>query len=252
MTFKAWDPQHPSTAYGQFVKDNKRGQAYALGVAYPSFGNDPGDANFSSMRVGLVEERESYRIFQRVIREHILEDIFEDWLFTALSFGRIGNLPLSKFEKFNQAQFVPREWDWLDPKADADALAIAEDRGWKSPSQIVARTGRDEEDVLAEIEATHDRRAALGLITQPRLNAGAEAVARTQQAANQVKPALATSLGVGGTQALVTFLQSISMPDNAMSEDAILTTLVDVFGMDSASAKKLAKKKPVSTPPIQA
>jgi lambda family phage portal protein len=246
MGFQQWDPQHPSTAYADFVKAHKREQSAALGVAYMTYAQDPGDASFSSARVGLVDEREGYKAIQQFIIEHICEDVFEDWLFTALAFGKLGNLPASKFDKFNQPHFIPRSWEWLDPKADAEANAIAEDRGWKSPAEIIGGTGGDEEEKLDQIEQTHERRAALGLVSKARLDAGAEAMAKQSQAENDEAAPLATALGVGGTQSLALFVQSISMPDSTLSEDQILVMLTKVFGMKDVDARRLAKKQ---TPP---
>ena len=248
MKFVQYDPSHPTTAFGEFLKDNKRGQAAAFGVAYMSYAQDPGDANFSSARIGLLDEREGFKMLQERIVDHVLVDIFEDWLFTALTFQTIGTLPAGKFDKFNGPNFVPHRWDWLDPRSDTEARAVAEDRGWISPAQIIAERGGDEEEVNAEIATTLDERLRLGLVRPERAAAIQTGRAFLASQAASAEPPLASKLGVGGTQALTTFIQQIALPENVMTEEAILTMLTEVFGMSAEAARKVAKRKPA--PPV--
>jgi capsid protein len=243
MQFQQWDPAHPTTAFGEFIKDNKRGQAAALGVSYPSFAQDPGDANFSSMRIGLVDEREGFRMVQRFLRQHIAERLFSEWLFAALSFQRLGKLPLAKIDKFNRPHFIGKSWEWLDPLADAQANAIAEDRGWTSAARIVGSSGADEEEVLEEIEMTAARREALGLVPQSRLAVSQQAKASQQSEKESKVQPLAASLQVGGTQALVMFLQEMGKPETTISEDAALVMLTRVFGLAEEDARKMVRKR---------
>ena len=154
VKFNSYDPQHPTTAFGQFVKDNLRGCASGLGISYVGLAKDLEGVNYSSIRAGVLSERDLWKDLQAWTIESILEDIFPEWLETSLRQGAIkdenGNmLPLSKFDKFNAAEWLPRTWPWVDPLKDVQAenfeintLKI------KTRTQAAAERGRDFEDVI--------------------------------------------------------------------------------------------------------
>src|SRR5262249_16634524 len=59
------DPNHPTTAYPDFTKSVIRGFSSGLGVSYNSLANDLEGVNFSSIRAGLLEEREEWKAVQQ-------------------------------------------------------------------------------------------------------------------------------------------------------------------------------------------
>jgi lambda family phage portal protein len=169
LRFSAWNPDHPTSQYGDFVRECLRGIAASLGTSYMTFANDAGDANYSSARVSMLEEREGYKMIQSFFIEHVCENIFEDWLYSSLALGAIGvaagsPLPISKFDKFNHPFFQGRRWQWVDPEKEAKGYGLALELGLTSPARVIAEQGADEEEVLDEIELTYDQRKRLGLL----------------------------------------------------------------------------------------
>ncbi len=160
--FKGWDPQHPNSQFGPFVKMMKQSMATGAGISYPTFTGDLEGVNFSSIRAGLMEDREEWKTFQVQFIEELGEPVFEAWLTAALTSGRVG-LPLSKFEKFNRPQFMGRRWPWVDPLKDAEANKLLIDERLISRTTVVADQGRDLEDVLKEIKAEDDMMKKLGV-----------------------------------------------------------------------------------------
>lgn len=155
VDFKAFDPQHPTTAFKDFVKAILRGIAAGLDVSYFTLANDLSDTNYSSARVGLLEDRSLYRSFQQFFIEHLCQPVFEAWLEMVLLTGKI-NLPFSKFDKFNAPKWQPRGWDWVDPLKDVKANIEAINARLKSRTQVVAEGGYDFEEIVEDIEKENE------------------------------------------------------------------------------------------------
>lgn len=151
------DPTHPNQAFSEFIKGALRGIAGGLGVNYNSLANDLESVNFSSMRAGRLEEVEEYKNIQSWLIESLHAPVFEAWLEMALLRGALksGNgatLPISKFDKFNAADWKPRRWPWVDPQKDMQASILAVEKGFKSRRAIIAEMGDDIETVFEEQE----------------------------------------------------------------------------------------------------
>ena len=168
VTFKTHDPQHPVTAFSDFVKSVLRGASSGLGVSYNSLANDLEGVNYSSIRAGLLEERSEWRAVQNWLVECLHEPLFEEWLSTALLAGalRMPNgsaLPAVKFDKFHAPEWKPRRWPWVDPLKDLQAKVMAIEKGLDSRSSTVAEQGGDIESLFADISADDALADAYGL-----------------------------------------------------------------------------------------
>jgi lambda family phage portal protein len=167
VDFKSWDSNHPNSGYGDFVKSSLRGIATSLGISYNTLASDLEGVNYSSIRAGLIEEREVWKAIQRYLIDHLCELVFEDWLTMQLVNGSLG-LPFEKIWKFNVPEFQGRRWAWVDPKKDMESAILAIRSGQTSLRKVVAESGGDIYDVLRSIKADNDLAASLG-VTLPEL-----------------------------------------------------------------------------------
>lgn len=156
-TLDTWDPTYPHDQFDVFCKATLRGIASGIGVAYNSLGNDLEGVNFSSIRSGVLEEREEWMVIQQWLIASALVPIYEDWLQWALLAGAIklpngSALPAGKVDKFRAHSWQARRWAWVDPMRDVQASVIAIQNHLASPQQIAAQQGRDVVDVLDDIE----------------------------------------------------------------------------------------------------
>lgn len=163
-----FDPAYPHDQFDAFCKATLRGIASGLGVAYPSLGNDLEGVNFSSIRSGVIEEREEWMVIQQWLIAAALTPIFEDWLSTALMGGLIrlpsgAALPAGKADKFRAHTWQGRRWMWVDPLKDVQSSVIAVANHIASPQQIAAQSGRDLVDVLDDIQRYHEMLRQRGL-----------------------------------------------------------------------------------------
>jgi len=167
-TFVQHDPQHPVTAYGDFVKACLRGIASGMGVSYNSLASDLEGVNYSSIRAGLLEEREEWKNIQTWFIETVVEPVFESWLKMALLSGALkmpngSALPAAKLEKFNAPDWKPRRWPWVDPLKDMQASVLAVEKGFQSRRHIISEAGDDIEDVFSDDAADKQLAADYGL-----------------------------------------------------------------------------------------
>ena len=157
--FRAFDPQHPNGQFGVFVKSCLRSVASGLGVSYNTLANDLEGVNYSSIRAGLLEEREEWKGVQRFVIEHVVEPIFREWLSYALLSDAL-DLPAAKLEKFESVEWKPRRWQWVDTLKDTRANVI---NGFKSRQGIISEAGGDIEDVLDKIAADNQLAESKGV-----------------------------------------------------------------------------------------
>lgn len=155
--FKPFDPDHPTTAFKDFIKAVLRGAASGLNVSYNSLANDLEGVNYSSIRAGMLDERDAWQDLQSFLIEHFLEPVFMDWLRLALLSGAI-NLPIEKYDKFANIRWQPRGWKWVDPQKDILASKEAIKAGLTTASKVAAEQGEDIEDVYNQLAVENKMR----------------------------------------------------------------------------------------------
>ena len=160
-TFLQWDPTWPQDD-DAFVKGIKRSIAAGLGVSYCSLASDLEGVNYSSIRQGELEQRDLYRVFQRLLVRKVCRRVHNDWLLMAFTSGAV-RLPISNIKKFRAARWQERGWQWVDPAKEISAQADAFHLGVKSLSQIAAETGQDLEEVFAQIQRDKELAAKYGI-----------------------------------------------------------------------------------------
>jgi len=162
VEFSQFDPKQPSANLEAFARHLMHGVASGLLVSYPSLGSDLSDVNFSSIRQGVLEERDCWRMMQQWMIDHFCEKIIEDWLLMALTTQSV-KLPLDKFDKFNAATWQPRGWQWVDPVKDVKASILSIEAGLKTRSQVVAEQGGDLRDIFEKLSEEKKLAKDLGL-----------------------------------------------------------------------------------------
>lgn len=166
--FRAYDSKYPDAMLSAFTKTYLRRIASGFNVAYNSFANDLEGVNFSSIRSGVIEERDNWMTRQAWFIEALLDRVYEEWLRAALLRSAItmpsgSPLPASRLEKFLAHQWQGRRWQWVDPLKDIEASITAIGNNLADPYAIAAQTGVDLEDVMEAISRANAAAAKLGL-----------------------------------------------------------------------------------------
>jgi lambda family phage portal protein len=162
--FKTFDPSHPTTAFAEFVKSTLRGVASGLGVSYNYLSGDLEGVSYSSIRAGVLDERDTWRDIQAWMIETLCERVYEKWLEFALLTKNIP-LPIEKFDKFNAGTWQPRGWAWVDPLKDMQASILAINAGLKTAQMVASEQGLDIEDVYLQLSQEAAMREKLGIKT---------------------------------------------------------------------------------------
>jgi lambda family phage portal protein len=167
MGFTAFDPQHPTAAFADFTKAVLRGAASGLNVAYNTLANDLEGVNFSSIRSGVLEEREQWRVLQGWVIEQFCVPVYRHWLASALLTQALP-LPAGKIDKFKSVIWQPRGWDWVDPLKDESANEKGLANGTKTRAEILAAKGKDLRETFEQLRYEQQLAAEYGInINQP-------------------------------------------------------------------------------------
>jgi lambda family phage portal protein len=192
VTFKAWDSTHPAVAFPFFMKSQIRLAGAGLDVSYESLANDREGVNYSSIRAGLLDERDTWRLEQDVAKETLCSVVFEKWLMNAWLAGvvKFDGLPSDYFE---YALFHGRGWPWVDPLKDMQAAVLSVENGYESQSQQMAESGNNFEETIDEIKYEQDYILAAGVKLGTDTKGIADTATDTEADAAGGKPADSTS-----------------------------------------------------------
>jgi lambda family phage portal protein len=164
--FTAFDPRYPHEQFAEFVKSMLQSISSSLGVSYSALSGDLEGVNYSSIRAGVLEEREVWKARQQWFIDGYCRPIFERWLRAALLMNAItlNGTPLAgDFDAYNHVVFQGRRWAWVDPLKDMNASIIGINNNITTVSAVIREQGRDPEEVFQERSKEKKRLAALGL-----------------------------------------------------------------------------------------
>jgi lambda family phage portal protein len=162
VNFQAFDPQHPTTQFGIFVKQILRSVAAGLNVSYASLSNDLESVNYSSIRQGALEERHYYKQEQQFLITHFLQPVFESWLLMAMTSGAV-NLPAQKFEKFANPHWQPRGFGNIDPLKETQSHVLGLQNGLITLQDVAAIHGRDVETLFEQLAQERKMAESMGI-----------------------------------------------------------------------------------------
>lgn len=150
--FETFDPSHPGQNYGPFVKAVLRAIASGLDVTYFSLASDLEGVNYSSARIGLLEERDVWRGLQNFQIEHFNRRVYIAWLKSAVMTGAL-DFTAREMMSVAEPLWQPRGWKWVDPAKEIGAKVMAINNGLETRTDAIAEQGGDFEDVIATLES---------------------------------------------------------------------------------------------------
>lgn len=170
------DPQHPNSAYKDFVKACLRGISSGLGVTYNSLANDLEGVNYSSLRQGALEERAVWMVLQDWMIESFCERVYQEWLGMSLTMQALlvmnKPLKLELIDKYEKVSWQARRWQWVDPQKELNAHQIAFNNKIRSPQSVIREMGNDPAEVLDEWQRWNEELKKRNLKMEPANMAG--------------------------------------------------------------------------------
>jgi lambda family phage portal protein len=162
MTAKPIDFNHPTQAFASFSKTAIRAISTGLLSSYPTLGNDLEGVNFSSIRAGMLDERDSWRVIQAWFIDDFLKPIFREWLRMAL-LTVLSDISLTPAQ-MRQFRWRARGWEWVDPVKDADAAILRLQNGFSTYEKELGNLGMDFEETMATRAKEQALIKSLGLV----------------------------------------------------------------------------------------
>lgn len=151
-----WSPNYPDANFDPFVRAALRDIAAAFGMSYESLSRDYSQSNYSSSRMGLLDDRDGWRVLQQWYIRAFRARLHKIWLETAVLSRAIAPISVADYVArpafFQAVTWKPRGWSWVDPTKEVAAYKEAEKAGYITKSDVIAQTGagRDIEDVIRE------------------------------------------------------------------------------------------------------
>jgi lambda family phage portal protein len=163
---ESFDPKYPHEMYAAFKKSNLRAVSTGWDISYATIANDLEDVNYSSIRAGVLDERDGYKKLQNWFIRSFIKKVRNRWIANAILNNSIkinGKNLFKSADEYLPARYQPRRWQWVDPAKDSKAAVEAINNKLKSRSQIIRESGDNPDDVFAEIAAENEKLAALGI-----------------------------------------------------------------------------------------
>lgn len=156
QTFVGWDPSYPHEQFPEFVKAMLRGISAGLGVSYHSLSGDLEGVNFSSIRAGMLEERDVWKTLQSWTVSQLHDRVFREWLPMALLTGKIRDvkgdpLRFADIAQMRRVSWQGRRWEWVDPEKDTKAGLRSVGGRIRSPQDLIRERGKEPTEVWQEI-----------------------------------------------------------------------------------------------------
>lgn len=161
-TFNSWDPQHPAGNYDPSMKRMMRAVSSGWGINYCSLGNDLSEVNFSSIRHGVGEDRDSFKGLQNWLIEWLCREVYLAFLPAAMLSNQI-RLPFARLEKYQADTWRPRRWDYINPSQDATAKDKEIAGGFGTESWALSEKGYDYEEYLEALQLEQELEEEYGI-----------------------------------------------------------------------------------------
>ena len=159
-------PADVGASYSDFLRNQFRAVAAAMGITYEMLTGDLTQVNYSSIRAGLLEFRRRCEAIQHsVIVHQLCRPIWKAWMTQAALEGKLA-LPnyADQSHSYQAVKWIPQGWQWVDPKKEFDAMLTAIRAGLMSRSEAISAFGYDAEDIDQEIAADNQRADELDLV----------------------------------------------------------------------------------------
>jgi lambda family phage portal protein len=146
--FTAFNPTQPSGLLDPFMRYMLRGVSAGVGVSYETLSKDYSQSNYSSSRLALLDDRDTWRQLQQWVIETLHQRVFEEWLKMAV-LANVLNLPgyETQPELYEDVRWLPRGWQWIDPSKEITAYKTAVRSGFMTVTDVVAQNGGDFEEM---------------------------------------------------------------------------------------------------------
>ena len=150
MMFNPINTKYPDGQYSQFIEPHMRAIASAVGISYASLTGDLSGVNFSSGRIGEKQMERRTKRLRRLLVSTTVRPMIKLILYQLVMDRKIKLLDAKRMER---AGVVFASSFSVDPQKKVGAEKTELDMGVKSRREIIEDSGRDADEVFADIES---------------------------------------------------------------------------------------------------
>ena len=160
------DMDSPTGEYEPFLRAQLRALASGIGCSYEVLSGDYSQSNYSSSRLALLQDRDTWRSIQQMMRDQFYQPVFDAWLEMAVLSGAL-NLPTyeTEPERYQHVRWVFRGYSYVDPQKEISAMKDAVRSGFKTLADCVAENGGDLDELLIARQAELAKLDEMNIIT---------------------------------------------------------------------------------------
>jgi lambda family phage portal protein len=149
-------PNRPNAGLDAFLRHMLREVAAGTGpgISYESLSKDYTQGNYSNSRMGMLDDRDSWKFIQQWWIRSFRRPLHGAWLQQAVLRRVLSTIAPSQYavdpSKFEAVLFKPRGWSWVDPTKEVAAYKEAIKAGFTTLTDVIAATasGLDIEDIV--------------------------------------------------------------------------------------------------------
>lgn len=160
--FKQFDPKQPTQNHDAFYKSILADIAAGLDLPYFSLSGDLSNVNYSSARIGQLEERDVWRSLHQFVASVFCRPVYHEWLRSAWANGML-DLTAGQFAEVMNPTFRGRGWKYTNPKDEAEADVMGLQNNLETLSDVLAEKGVDIVDHFETIRAERDLAKQYGI-----------------------------------------------------------------------------------------
>lgn len=143
------NPAGQGSSAADFVRLQQRLAGSGQGISYEASSRDMSQVNYSSARQGLLEDQKTYQIEQNYLIDHLLTEVYETFLISAV----LGGVITIKDFWDKKKEFIQHEWTapgmkWIDPMKEASANKVSLATNQTTLAEIAASSGQDWKEVV--------------------------------------------------------------------------------------------------------
>ncbi|MGD2215138.1 MAG: phage portal protein [Gemmatimonadales bacterium] len=154
----SWNTPPTTPQVGEHARVELHGQAVGALMPYELFSGDLSDTSYSSIMFGLGSYRQLVSLLRRDVVLPFWTNPVWEWF---VELGQAaGVLP----DEAGPVRWVHPPWPLVDPVKDARGKLIAVRGGWDTLSRVIAETGEDPDEVLAEQRRLQEWARAHGIV----------------------------------------------------------------------------------------
>ena len=138
-------PADVGSSYSEFMRQQFRAVAAAMGITYEMLTGDLTQVNYSSIRAGLLEFRRRCEAIQHhIIIHQLCRPLWQAWMQQAVLAGAL-TLPnyATRRREYQSVKWIPQGWQWVDPLKETEAMKSAIRSGLMSRSEAISANGYD-------------------------------------------------------------------------------------------------------------